>query len=144
MPTFLTVVGVLYFKKKPQSIYSFRHYFITQELYAYWSIELCRNLTQSLCDYERKNQQWPFKTASDPHAANKVLLFKVVVNSSYGKLFNKNDPLKIKCFRSVVKSLIKKKTNIHKRTVLLPDQRTRLIVKLTYKNFPFQCEPSSS
>ena len=28
-------------------------------------------------------------------------------------------------------------------TVLLPDQRTRLIVKLTYKKFPFQCEPSS-
>ena len=43
-------------------------------------MELCGNLTQSLCDYVRESQQRPFKTASDPHAANKVLLFKVVVN----------------------------------------------------------------
>ena len=50
-------------------------------------MELCGNLTQSFCDYERKNQQRPFKTASDPHAANKVLLSKVDVNSSYGELY---------------------------------------------------------
>ena len=71
-------------------------------------MELWRNLTQSFCDYERKSQQLPFKTASDPHAANKVLLFKVVVNSSYGELYNKNDPLKIKCVRTVDKALINK------------------------------------
>ena len=51
----------------------------------------------------------PFKTASDPHAANKVLLFKVDVSSSYGELYNKNDPL----VRSIDKALInKKQTNI--------------------------------
>ena len=38
------------------------------------------------------------KTASDPHAANKVLLSKVDVNSSYGELYKNNDPLKINLF----------------------------------------------
>ena len=46
----------------------------------------------------------PFKTASDPHAANEVLLFKVDVNSSYGELYNKNDPL----VRSIDKALTNK------------------------------------
>ena len=50
-------------------------------------MELCGNLTQSLCDYVRESQQRPFKTASDPHAANKVLLFKVVVNFHISKIF---------------------------------------------------------
>ena len=54
-------------------------------------MELCRNLGHSLCDYERKNQRRPFKTK-----ANKVLLFKVLVKNSYGKLFNKNDPIKVR------------------------------------------------
>ena len=45
---------------------------------------------------------------SELNAANKVLLFKVVVNSSYGELYNKNDPLKIKCVRTVDKALIDK------------------------------------
>ena len=44
-------------------------------------------------------------SASDPHAANKVLLFKVVVNSSYGKLYNKNDPLKVKFVRTIDKAV---------------------------------------
>ena len=78
------------------------------------------------------------KSASDPHTANKVSPFKVDVNSSYGNLYDKNDPLKLKFVRTVDKALINKK-----KTVLLPDQRTRLIVKLTYKKFPFQCEPLS-
>ena len=52
-------------------------------------MELCGNLTQSFCDYERKNQKRPFKTAGDPHAANKVFLSKVDVNSSYGELYKK-------------------------------------------------------
>ena len=69
-------------------------------------MELCGNLTQSFCDYERKNQQQPFKTASDRHAANKVLLSKVDVNSSYGELYKKNDPLKIKFVRTVDNALI--------------------------------------
>ena len=60
------------------------------------------------------------------------------VNSSYGNLCDKNDPLKVKFVRNVDKALINKK-----KTVLLPDQRTRLIVKLTYKKFPFQCAPLS-
>ena len=69
-------------------------------------MELCGYLTQSLSDHERKNHQLPFKTASDPHAVNEVLLFKVDVNSSYGELYTKNDPL-------VDKALInKKQTNI--------------------------------
>ena len=72
-------------------------------------MELCGYLTQSFCDYERKNHPPPFKTASDPHAANEVLLFKVDVNSSYGELYTKNDPL----VRSIDKALInKKQTNI--------------------------------
>ena len=72
-------------------------------------MELCGYLTQSFCDYERKNHPPPFKTASDPHAANEVLLFKVDVNSSYGELYDKNDPL----VRSIDKALInKKQTNI--------------------------------
>ena len=50
-----------------------------------------------------------FKTASDPHVANKVLLFKVDVNSSYGELYYKNDPLYIKFVRTVDKALIYKK-----------------------------------
>ena len=37
-------------------------------------MELCRNLTHSLCDYERKNQRRPFKATSDRHVANKVLI----------------------------------------------------------------------
>ena len=61
-------------------------------------MELCGNLTQSFYDYERKNQQRPFKTAGDRHAANKVLLSKVDVNSSYGELYKNNDPLKINLF----------------------------------------------
>ena len=69
-------------------------------------MELCGYLTQSLSDHERKNHQLPFKTASDPHAVNEVLLFKVDVNSSYGELYTKNDPL-------VDKAMInKKQTNI--------------------------------
>ena len=72
-------------------------------------MELCGYLAQSISDYERKNHQPPFKTASDPHAANEVLLFKVDVNSSYGELYTKNDPLVC----SIDKALInKKQTNI--------------------------------
>ena len=72
-------------------------------------MELCGYLTQSLSGHERKNHQLPFKTASDPHAVNEVLLFKVDVNSSYGELYTKNDPL----VRSIDKALInKKQTNI--------------------------------
>ena len=41
---------------------------------------------------------WKENSASDPHAANKV-----VVNSSYGKLYNKNDPLKVKFVRTIDK-----------------------------------------
>ena len=67
-------------------------------------MELCGYLTQSFCDNERKNHPPPFKTASDPHAANEVLLFKVDVNSSYGELYNKNDPL----VRSIDKALTNK------------------------------------
>ena len=37
-------------------------------------MELCRNLAHSLCDYERKKPRWPFKTTSDRHVANKVLI----------------------------------------------------------------------
>ena len=40
----------------------------------------------------------PFKTAGDRHAANKVFLSKVDVNSSYGELYKNNDPLKINLF----------------------------------------------
>ena len=72
-------------------------------------MELCRNLTQSLCDYERKNQQRLFKNTSDRHAANKVLLFEVLVKNLYGKLFNKNDPIKIRFVRTIDKALINKK-----------------------------------
>ena len=72
-------------------------------------MKLCGNLTQSLCDYERKNQQRPFKTASDPHAANKVLLSKVDVNSSYGELYKKNDPLNIKFVHTVDNAMINQK-----------------------------------
>ena len=72
-------------------------------------MELCRNLAHSLCDYERKNQRRPFKTTSDHHAANKVLLFKVLVKNSYGKLFNKNDPIKVRFVRTIDKALINKK-----------------------------------
>ena len=72
-------------------------------------MELRGYLTQSLSDHERKNHQLPFKTASDPHAVKEVLLFKVDVNSSYGELYTKNDPL----VRSIDKALInKKQTNI--------------------------------
>ena len=70
-------------------------------------MELCRNLTHSLCDYERKNQRRPFKTTSDHHAANKVLLFKV--KNSYGKLFNKNDPINVRFVLTIDKALINKK-----------------------------------
>ena len=53
------------------------------------------------------NETW--SCASDPRAANEVLLFKVDVNSSYGELYNKNDPI----VRSIDKALInKKQTNI--------------------------------
>ena len=45
----------------------------------------------------------------------KSLLFKVVVKNSYGKLFNKNDPIKIRFVRTIDKALINKKTNINKR-----------------------------
>ena len=69
-------------------------------------MELCGNLTQSFCDYERKNQQRPFKTAGDRHAANKVFLSKVYVNSSYGELYKNNDPLKINFLRTVDNALI--------------------------------------
>ena len=82
-------------------------------------MELCRNLTLSLCDYERKNQQRPFKTTSDRHAANKVLLFKVFVKNSYGKLFIKNYPIKIRLVRIIYKALIYKKTNINKKKTVL-------------------------
>ena len=61
-------------------------------------MELCGNLTQSFYDYESKNQLRPFKTAGDRHAANKVFLSKVYVNSSYGELYKNNDPLKINLF----------------------------------------------
>ena len=37
----------------------------------------------------------PFQTASDPHAANKVLFFKVVVNNPYGELYDKNEYLEL-------------------------------------------------
>ena len=37
----------------------------------------------------------PFQTASDPHAANKVLFFKVVVNNPYGELYDKNEFLEL-------------------------------------------------
>ena len=50
-----------------------------------------------------------FKTASDPYAAYKVLFFKVDVNSSYGELYKKNDPLWVKFVRTVDKALIYKK-----------------------------------
>ena len=53
------------------------------------------------------NETW--SCASDPRGANEVLLFKVDVNSSYGELYNKNDPI----VRSIDKALInKKQTNI--------------------------------
>ena len=53
------------------------------------------------------NETW--SCANDPRAANEVLLFKVDVNSSYGELYNKNDPI----VRSIDKALInKKQTNI--------------------------------
>ena len=67
-------------------------------------MELCRNLGHSLCDYERKNQRRPFKTK-----ANKVLLFKVLVKNSYGKLFNKNDPINVRFVLTIDKALINKK-----------------------------------
>ena len=35
------------------------------------------------------------QTASDPHAANKVLFFKVVVNNPYGELYDKNEFLEL-------------------------------------------------
>ena len=37
----------------------------------------------------------PFQTASDPHAANKVLFFKVVENNPYGELYDKNEYLEL-------------------------------------------------
>ena len=39
----------------------------------------------------------------------KSLLFKVLVKNSYGKLFNKNDPIKVRFVRTIYKALINKK-----------------------------------
>ena len=43
----------------------------------------------------KKKSTAPFQTASDPHAANKVLFFKVVVNNPYGELYDKNEFLEL-------------------------------------------------
>ena len=71
-------------------------------------MELCRNLTQSLCDYERKNQGLSELQAIFMRQT-KSLLFKVLVKNSYGKLFNKNDPIKIRFVCTIDKALINKK-----------------------------------
>ena len=58
-------------------------------------MELCRNLTHSLCEYERKISGGLSKLQAIVMWQTKSLLLKVLVKNSYGKLFNKNDPIKM-------------------------------------------------
>ena len=71
-------------------------------------MELCRNLTHSLCDYERKNRGGLSELQAIVMRQTKSLLFKVLVKNSYGKLFNKNYPIKIRFVRTIDKALINK------------------------------------
>ena len=112
MPMFLMVAGSSPTLENKavvtETIYSLRHYFHYPSTVCIMAYGAVKKFNPVILRLRKEKSTAPLKTANDPHAANKVLLFKVVVNSSYGELYNKNDPLKIKCVRTVDKALIDK------------------------------------
>ena len=76
-----------------ETVYSLRHYLYYPSTVCIVTYGAVQKYNPVILWLQKEKSTAAFKTASDPHAANKVSLFKVVVNSSYGELYHKNNPL---------------------------------------------------